>query len=449
MFDSLRDRLKSTFGGLNKSGRLTEANIDGALTEVRRALLEADVALPVVSQFISSVRRRAIGADVSAGASHAQAVIGIVHEELVKTIGGAGRSLELSKKSPSVVMICGLQGAGKTTTAAKLAHSLKANQKKRVLLSSIDIYRPAAIDQLETLASSVGADFFRTEEGVAPIESAKAAIVAARRKLLDVVIIDTAGRLHIDAGMMNELVDVHAAIGPDETLFVVDAMVGQDAVASAQAFNETLPLTGAIVTKLDGDARGGALLSVRQVTGVPIKFIGVGEGIEALDEFHPDRIASRILGMGDVATLLERVQKKTDKGKAERIQNKFLSGKRFDLSDYRDQIAMSQDVGGIEDIAKHLPDMPNVRLRDLETVQVKLRREMAIIDSMTPAERANPAIIRSSRRARIANGAGVEARYVNQLLRSFEKMNRMSRKLLRKGGGKQMKGLGMGNFPMQ
>ena len=449
MLDTLRERISNALGSLRGKKILTEANIDDTLRQVRRALLEADVALPVARQFIEQVKVRAIDAEVLDSLTPEQTIISIVHEELSALLGQANVPIELASSGPSVVLVAGLQGSGKTTTCAKLAHVFR-EQKKRVLLASVDIYRPAAIDQLRTLAETVGADFWETDIGLKPELTAKAAIAHARQGAIDVVIVDSAGRLHIDKEMMAEIQSVHRAIAPHETLFVIDAMIGQDAVTSAAAFDETLALTGVVVTKLDSDTRGGALLAVRQVTGKPVKFIGVGEAIDAFEHFHPERIASRILGMGDVLTLIESVQQKTDEDKAKALEKKLRTGRRLDLGDYRDQMQMTLEMGGIANLAKMIPGMPADKVPGLGNADRDVLREIAIINSMTPHERARPAIIRASRRTRIAAGSGVEVRYVSQLLRKFEKLQRTMRKVGRQKGKMQLPGMEelKNRFPM-
>ena len=432
MLESLTDRITQAFGSLRGSKVLTDKTIDGALTQVRRSLLEADVALPVISEFLHKVRARVSGSQVSAGLTSYQTIVTIVHEELTCVMGEANVPLESSDSSPTVIMVTGLQGSGKTTTVGKLAKSLSTQEGKKVLVASIDVYRPAAIDQLKRLAEMVGVDFYETDVNAKPAKIATNAVAAGKKSGHDYVIVDTAGRLHIDEEMMDEIKIVHSKISPTETLFVIDAMIGQDAVNSASAFNDALPLTGVIVTKLDSDTRGGALISVRHVTGKPVKYIGVGESVEALERFHPDRLASRILGMGDVQSLIETVQEKSDKEKSEKLAKKFIRGKRFDLEDYRDQIMMTQEMGGFSSLMKMIPGVSSEMNPKMKQLEADVKREVAIINSMTPRERQLPAIIRGSRRVRISAGAGVEARHVNQLLRKFEKMQRMTRKL--KGG---------------
>jgi signal recognition particle subunit SRP54 len=435
MFDQLSDRLRETLKRVRGQARLTEDNVGKAMREVRIALLEADVSLPVVKAFIAQVRERALGADVMQSVTPGQMVIKIVHEELVAIMGESNDELNLAARPPAVVLLAGLQGAGKTTTVAKLAQWLKQREHKRILLATTDIYRPAAIDQLKTLAAMIDVDFFPASPDQDPVAIARSAIDHARNSGYSIVLMDTAGRLHVDAKMMSEIRAVHAAIDPVETLFVVDSMTGQDAVTSASAFNEALPLSGVILTKTDGDARGGAALSIRHVTGKPIKFLGTGEKLNALEAFHPDRVASRLLGMGDVLTLVEQVQQKVDKDKAERLARKIAKGKRFDLDDFRDQIMQMEKMGGIATLVEKLPGMSGLPSHVVDQVGDKqIQRTVAIINSMTPGERANPAIIRGSRKRRIAAGSGTEVQEVNRLLKQFTQMQKMMKKM-RKGGG--------------
>ncbi len=435
MFDQLSDRLRETLKRVRGQARLTEDNIGKAMREVRIALLEADVSLPVVKAFIAQVRERAQGADVMHSVTPGQMVVKIVHEELVAIMGESNDELNLAARPPAVVMVAGLQGAGKTTTVAKLAQWLKQREHKRILLATTDIYRPAAIDQLQTLAGMIDVDFFPASPDQDPVAIARNAIDHARKSGFDILLLDTAGRLHVDAQMMSEIRAVHAAVDPVETLFVVDSMTGQDAVISAAAFNEVLPLSGVILTKADGDARGGAALSIRHVTGKPIKFLGTGEKLNALEAFYPDRVASRILGMGDVLTLVEQVQQKVDKEKAAKIANKIAKGKRFDLDDFRDQIMQMEKMGGIATLIEKLPGMSGLPSQVLDQVDDKqIRRTVAIISSMTPGERANPAMIRGSRKRRIAAGSGTQVQEVNRLLKQFTQMQKMMKKM-RKGGG--------------
>lgn len=433
MFDQLSNRLKTTFTALTSRGRLTEENISEALREVRIALLEADVALPVAKAFISGVRERAVGQAVLEGLNPGQAVIRIVQDELVELMGGANASLNLNARPPVVVMVAGLQGAGKTTTVAKLSKQLKERDRKRVMVASVDIYRPAAIDQLERLAAEVDVSFHPTPRGKGAVEIASDAVEAAKRKVMDVLILDTAGRLHVDAEMMDEVRAVHRAIAPTETLFVVDSLTGQDAVNSAKAFDQALPLTGVVLTKTDGDARGGAALSIRQVTGKPIKFLGIGEAMEALEPFHPDRVASRILGMGDLLSLVEEVERKVDRKKSEKLVKKIKKGKGFDLSDFRDQMVQMEQMGGVGAMVEKMPGVGNLPKGALDRVGGgESARVIAIINSMTPNERQFPALIKASRKRRIAGGSGTEVQEVNRLLKQFQQMQKMMKKM--KGG---------------
>ena len=443
MLDTLRDRITSALGSLRGNKKLTESVVNDSLRQVRRALLEADVALPVAREFIEQVKVRAVNAETLASLTPAQSIISIVHEELTVLLGDSNVPINQSDSAPTVILIAGLQGSGKTTTAAKLARVLKEKDKKSVLLTSVDIYRPAAIDQLKTLSETVGAEFWDTDSSMSPQDIATAAVSHARRSSIDYVIVDSAGRLHIDQEMMDEIERIHHAISPHETLFVLDAMIGQDAVNSASAFNEKLDLTGVVVTKLDSDARGGALMSVRQITGKPVKFIGVGEGIDALEHFHPDRMASRIIGMGDVLTLIESVQEKADQDKAKQLEQKVRKGRRLDLADYRDQMLMTLEMGGIGSLAKMIPGLSSSKLPELSGADEVVRREIAIINSMTPHERERPAIIRASRRVRIATGSGVEVRHVSQLLRKYEKLQKTMRKMARQQGKGKMQIPGM------
>lgn len=439
MFDSLSERLSATLKTLSGQGRLTEKNIEDSLREVRRALLEADVALPVVKTFIERVKEKAIGQNVLQSLTPGQALIGVVQAELTHLMGDANEALNLNVRPPAVILMAGLQGAGKTTTAAKLARQLIERHKKSVLLTSCDIYRPAAIDQLETLAGEVGADFYPSTSDQDPVKITKGAIDHAKRHHRDVLIIDSAGRLHIDDEMMAEITRVHAAADPVETLFVVDSMTGQDAANSARAFNDALPLTGVVLTKTDGDARGGAALSVRQITGKPIKFLGVGEKSDALEPFHPDRVASRILGMGDVLTLIEEAQAKVDQKKAAKMAAKLQKGKGFDLEDFRDQLQQMGKMGGVGAMMDKMPGMGQIPKGVKEQVNDKeFRRMEAIINSMTPLERRKPLLIKGSRKRRIANGSGTQIQDVNRLLKQFTQMQKMMKKVSKKGGMQKM-----------
>ncbi|MEG3756005.1 signal recognition particle protein [Psychromonas arctica] len=441
MFENLTDRLSKTLKNISGKGRLTEDNIKGTLREVRMALLEADVALPVVRDFIQAVKKRAIGREVTKTLNPGQAFIKIVQSELESAMGEVNENLNLATQPPAVLLMAGLQGAGKTTSVAKLSLLLKNKEKKSVLVVSADIYRPAAIKQLETLASEVDVEFFPSDITQKPIDIANAAIAHAKKKFIDVVIVDTAGRLHVDGEMMDEIKDLHQAINPVETLFVVDAMTGQDAANTAQAFNEALPLTGVILTKADGDARGGAALSIRHITGKPIKFIGMGEKIDALEPFYPDRIASRILGMGDVLSLIEELETKVDKDKAAKLASKVQKGKGFDLEDFRDQLVQMKSMGGMMGMMDKLPGMSNVPDAMKDQVNDKATNQMeAIINSMTKKERAKPEIIKGGRKRRIAAGSGTQIQDVNKLLKQFTQMQKMMKKMSGKGGMRKMMG---------
>ncbi len=436
MFDNLSQRLTRVVKQLRGEARLTDANIQDALREVRLALLEADVALPVVKDFVGKIREKAVGAEVIGSLTPGQALIGVVHRELAALMGGAAAPLDFAVQPPAVVLLAGLQGAGKTTTAAKLAHLLRG-QKKKVLLVSADVYRPAAIEQLAVLGAQVGADVFPSGQGEQPVAIAAAALDWAKRHYHDVLIVDTAGRLAIDEAMMREIALLHAAVNPIETLFVVDAMQGQDAVNTARAFRDALPLTGVILTKLDGDARGGAALSVRHVTGAPIKFAGVSEKIDGLEVFHPERMASRILGMGDVLSLIEGAQKTLDVEEAHKFARKVKSGKGFDLDDYKGQIAQMRKMGGLTAMLDKLPAELARAAQGTAVDERKIARVEGIINSMTPAERAKPEILKASRKRRIATGAGVSVQEVNQLLNQFGQAQKMM-KMVAKGGMQKM-----------
>lgn len=442
MFDSLSERLGQTLKSLRGQGRMKEENIKDALREVRMALLEADVALPVVREFIEQVRQRAIGQEVAKSLSPGQALIKIVKDELTAIMGEAAEELKFNVTPPAVILMAGLQGAGKTTTVAKLTRWIKTHTKKSVMVVSVDVYRPAAIQQLETLATEVEAIFHPSTTKQKPVKIAKEAIASARRQFIDVVIIDTAGRLHIDDEMMAEIKALHQVVQPVETLFVVDSMTGQDAANSAKAFNDALPLTGVILTKTDGDARGGAALSVRQITGKPIKFIGVGEKTTALEVFHPDRIASRILGMGDVLSLIEEAESKLDRGKAEKMARKLKSGKGFNLEDFRDQLQQMRSMGGISSLLGKMPGMGQLPKEAMNQVNDKQFVTLeAIVNSMTVKERHHPDIIKASRKRRIAAGSGVQVQDVNRLLKQFNQMKKMMKKVSRGGMGKMMSSL--------
>ena len=451
MFESLTQRLSGTLQRLRGKGRLTEDNIKESLRDVRIALLEADVALPVVMALIERIKVRAVGQEVLTSLSPGQALIKIVHDELAAVMGSEAVDLNLNVPAPAIILIAGLQGAGKTTTVAKLAKFLKEKRKKKVLVVSCDVYRPAAIAQLESLAKQVGVPFFPSLNTDSPVAIAKACIDEARKTYADVVIVDTAGRLAIDAAMMDEIKQLHAAINPTDTLFVVDAMTGQDAANTAKAFSEALPLTGVILTKTDGDARGGAALSVRHITGQPIKFVGVGEKPDGLDVFHPDRAASRILDMGDVLSLVEQVQSQVDHEKAAKLAEKVAKGKKFDLNDMREQFQQMQNMGGLSGLMDKLPGMAQVPEHVKSQVTGKeMPRMIAIINSMTKKERRNPGLLNGSRRARIARGSGTTPADVNRLLKQYQQMESMMSKLSRggmKGMMRGMKGMMGGGFP--
>lgn len=444
MFENLTERLSNTLRSISGSARLSEDNIKETLREVRMALLEADVALPVVKDFVDAVKQRAVGQEVSKSLSPGQMFVKIVNDELEQVMGAANESLNLATQPPAVILMAGLQGAGKTTSVAKLARYLKEKDKKKVMVVSADVYRPAAIKQLETLAEEVGALFHPSSTEQRPIDIAEEAIKEARLKFADVLIVDTAGRLAIDEEMMAEISQLHAAINPIETLFVVDAMTGQDAANTAKAFNDALPLTGVILTKSDADSRGGAALSVRHITGKPIKFMGVGEKTEALDPFHPDRVASRILGMGDVLSLIEEAEDKLDKKKAEKLAQKLKKGKRFDLEDLRDQLQQMQNMGGITGMLDKLPGMGGMAQMAQQQVDNKMFVKMeALINSMTPAERRNPDILNGSRKKRITRGSGTEIQDLNRLIKQHKQMAKMMKKMSGKGGmAKMMRGMG-------
>ena len=439
MLETLTERLSRVVKTLRGEARLTDANIQDALREVRVALLEADVALPVVRSFIGELREKAIGVEVVGSLAPGQALVGVVARELTALMGGAAQPLDLATQPPAVILLAGLQGTGKTTTAAKLARLLAA-QKKKVLLVSADVYRPAAIEQLATLARQVGVDFFASDAGQQPVAIANAALDWARRHYHDVLIVDTAGRLAIDEAMMREIADLHAAVRPVETLFVVDAMQGQDAVNTARAFRDALPLTGVILTKLDGDARGGAALSVRHVTGAPIKFAGVSEKIDGLEVFHPERMASRILGMGDVLTLIEDAHKRVDVEEAKRLARKVKTGKGFDLDDFKAQIAQMRKMGGLAALVDKLPAEIARAAQGASVDERRIARIEGIIDSMTREERVKPEILKASRKRRVAAGSGVTVQEVNQLLNQFEQTQKMM-KMVAKGPQKMMRSL--------
>lgn len=442
MFENLSRRLGGLFDGLRGQGRLTEDNIKDALREVRMALLEADVALPVVRDFVNGVKERAVGAEVLKSLSPGQVFIKIVHDELTGLMGQENAALNLAAQPPAIVLMAGLQGAGKTTTVGKLGRLLASRDHKKVLVVSADVYRPAAIKQLETVAKQVGVDFFPSEASQKPIEIVTAAVKQARHGFYDVLLVDTAGRLHVDAEMMDEVRALHAALNPVETLFVVDAMTGQDAANTARAFSEVLPLTGVILTKADGDARGGAALSVRAITGKPIKFIGMGEKLDALEPFHPERIASRILGMGDVVSLVEQAQRSVDTAKAQALADKVRAGKGFSLVDMRDQFEQMLNMGGIHGLMDKLPGMGRISADAKAHIDDRdIRRMIAIINSMTPLERVQPDLIKGSRKRRIAQGSGMAVHEVNKLLKQHRDMSDMMKKFSGGGIKKMMRAL--------
>lgn len=442
MFDNLSERLGRTLKQLRGQGRLTENNIQDALREVRMALLEADVALPVVREFIDHVRQRAIGQEVLQSLTPGQAFIKVVRDELTAVMGEACQELDLNVTPPAVILMAGLQGSGKTTSVAKLGHWIKTRLKKSVLMVSTDIYRPAAIDQLKTLAGEVGAEFYPSRSTQDPVAIVEGAMNHARKQFIDVMIVDSAGRLHIDDEMMDEIKRLHQVSNPVETLFVVDSMTGQDAANTAKAFNDALPLSGVILTKTDGDARGGAALSIRQITGKPIKFLGVGEKTTALEPFHPDRICSRILGMGDVMSLVEEAERKIDHAKAEKLAKKFKKGKGFDLEDFRDQLQQMRNMGGVTGLLDKLPGISQLSQQAKSQVNDKQFIHMeAIINSMTPQERSFPDVIKASRKRRIASGAGLQVQDVNRLLKQFSQMQKMMKQMSKGGMGKLLRGM--------
>jgi len=437
MFENLTSRLSGVMKTLRGQARLTESNVQDALREVRVALLEADVALPVVKEFINRVRTRALGQDVVGSLTPGQAVVGIVFEELTALMGEGNVELNLATTPPAVILMAGLQGSGKTTTTGKLAKLLREELKKKVLLVSCDVYRPAAIDQLRTLASQLGVEFFPSTPEQKPLAIAQAAVDYARTHYCDVVLVDTAGRLAVDQAMMDEIRALHAGLQPIETLFVVDSMQGQDAVNVAKAFGDALPLTGVILTKLDGDARGGAALSVRHVVGRPVKYVGVGEKLANLESFHPERMASRILGMGDVLSLVEEARRNVDIVEAEKLAKKVKSGKGFDLEDFKAQMLQMNKMGGLGALLDKLPAQLTQMAQGANVDEKIINRTIGIINSMTAGERAKPEIIKASRKRRIAAGAGVPVQEVNRLLNQFEQMQKMM-KMVSKGGIQKM-----------
>ncbi|HXX84312.1 MAG TPA: signal recognition particle protein [Casimicrobiaceae bacterium] len=446
MLDHLTDRLARLAKTLRGEARLTESNIQDSLREVRMALLEADVALPVVKDFIAAVRDKAVGQEVIGSLTPGQALVGVVQRELTNLMGGASAPLDLATTPPAVILLAGLQGSGKTTSAAKLARLLREVWRKKVLLTSCDVYRPAAIEQLKTLAAQVGVEFFPSSTNQTPSAIAAAAIDWARKHYCDVVVIDTAGRLTVDDAMMREISELCTATNPIETLFVVDAMQGQDAVNTAKAFAAALKLTGIVLTKLDGDARGGAALSVVSATGAPIKFVGVGEKLDALEAFHPDRMASRILGMGDMLTLIEEAHRQVDVEQARKLTTKVKSGKGFDLDDFKAQIGQMRKMGGMQGLIDKLPSELARAAQGSQVDERAIRRVEGIIDSMTPLERAKPEILKASRKRRIAAGAGVTVQDVNRLLAQFEQAQKMMKMVSRGGLQKMLRGM-KGAFP--
>lgn len=443
MFENLTERLSRTFKNLSGQGRLTEENMQQMLREVRLSLLEADVALPVVKNFIEKIKENSLGQEVATSLNPDQALLKIINDELVHILGDSRAELNLKTQPPAIILMAGLQGSGKTTSTAKLARYLKESENKKVMLASVDVYRPAAIDQLQVLAKQVDVAFFETDAKDKPENIAKKALDSAKKQYMDVLIVDTAGRLHIDEQMMQEIKALHANLNPIETLFVVDSMTGQDAVNTAKAFNEALPLTGVILTKTDGDARGGAALSVKEITGKPIKFIGSGEKIDALEPFHPERIASRILGMGDLLTLIEEVEKKADKKESEKLAKKLQKGQGFDLNDFKKQLEQMNQMGGINSMMSKLPGLGLPQQAMNGANDKALSQTIAIINSMTPRERRVPKIIIGSRKKRIAMGSGTQIQDVNRLLKQFEQMQKMMKKFTKPGGmQKMMRGLG-------
>jgi signal recognition particle subunit SRP54 len=449
MFENLTGRLSDAARSLSGKGRITESNIKDTLRQVRLALLEADVALPVVKSFIDNIREKAVGEEVSKSLTPGQALVKIIHGELVRVLGAEYAPLDLKAQPPVVVLLAGLQGAGKTTTAAKLAKRLIEIDKKRVMLVSVDVHRPAAILQLETLATEVGALHCPSSNIDKPVAIVDRALDDARRSHADVLIVDTAGRLHVDDEMMQEVVAIHARANAHETLFVVDSMAGQDAVNAAAVFDRSLPLTGVVLTKADGDAKGGVALSVREITGKPIRFLGVGEKVDALEAFHPDRMASRILGMGDVLSLVEELEDKVSKDKAEKLAKKLKKGRGFDLSDLKDQLEQMMNMGGMAAMIDKLPIPGKVNTAALKDSanEKQLSRQVAIINSMTPGERRFPKIINGSRKKRIAAGSGLQIQDVNRLLKQFTQMEKMMRKMSRGGMKKMMRGMPGGGLP--
>ncbi|MGQ0697559.1 MAG: signal recognition particle protein [Panacagrimonas sp.] len=447
MFETLTQRLTRTLDAIRGQGRLTEDQINTAARELRMALLEADVALPVIKTFIEAVKTRALGAEITASLTPGQAFLRVVQQGLTEALGGTSEPLNLRAQPPVVILMAGLQGSGKTTTTAKLARRLKEDEKKKVIVVSCDVYRPAAIEQLRIVATSVGVDVFPSAVGQNPVDIAKAALAQAKKQFADVLIVDTAGRTTVDAEMMAEIRALHAAVEPTETLFVVDSMTGQDAANTAKAFADALPLTGVVLTKVDGDSRGGAALSVRQVTGRPIKFLGVGEKTDKLEVFHPDRIASRIIGQGDMLTLIEETSKKVDADKAQKLAQKISSKRGFDLSDFREQMQQMQNLGSFESLLEKLPGGAQMQAQMKNVnAEKEIKRAVAVINSMTPQERKFPDLIKASRKKRIAAGSGVQVQDVNKLLRQFETSRDMMKKVMSGGMAKLMRRFG-GKLP--
>ena len=443
MFENLTQRLTDSLKKLRGQGRLSEKNIQDALREVRMALLEADVALPVVKEFIEQVKERAVGQEVIGSLTPGQTLIKVVRDELTALMGDKCEELNLNAQAPVVILMAGLQGSGKTTTIAKLARRLIEQDKKTVMVTSCDVYRPAAIKQLETLSGEINSQFFPSDSSQKPVNIAKAAIAQAKKQFADILLIDTAGRLHIDSDMMDEIKQLHTVAAPTETLFVVDSMTGQDAANTAKAFNDMLPLTGVILTKTDGDARGGAALSVRKITGKPIKFIGIGEKSGDLEPFYPDRIASRIIGQGDVLSLIEEVERTVDKEQAEKFVGKLKKGRGFDFEDFRSQLVQMRNMGGIAGLMDKIPGVDQIPDKAKSMVNEKeIGRMEAIINSMTPKERRLPNIIKGSRKRRIANGSGTQIQDVNRLLKQFSQMQKMFKQVSKKRGiGNIMRGV--------
>lgn len=444
MLENLTSRLSQVVKTLRGEARLTEANMAEMLREVRMALLEADVALPVVRDLIARIKEKAAGTEVVGSLTPGQALVGVVNAELAAIMGNAARELDFATKPPAVILLAGLQGAGKTTSAGKLAKLVREKYRKKVLTVSTDVYRPAAIKQLETVSAQAGVDFYPVTPGEKPVDIATAALNKARTQFHDVLIVDTAGRLGVDAAMMEEIRALHAALDPVETLFVVDAMLGQDAVNTAKAFGDALPLTGVILTKLDGDARGGAALSVRHVTGAPIKFAGTGEKLGGFEVFHPERMAGRILGMGDILSLVEEAHRGVDLEAAKKVADKIRTGERFDLEDFKSQIGQMRKMGGLSTFMDKLPAQfaQAAQGADLDRAEREVRRMEGIINSMTPQERIHPDLIKAKRKQRIAKGAGVPVQEVNRLLKQFEQMRTMMKQMKQGGLAKMMRGMG-------